>query len=583
MPPSWPRQHLLAAGAASPLALFIFAFAATIAGLIAAVSVFAAAVSMSTTISAPPLITPAHSLDSITAAATWPWLGSLSTTQNFGRPAPAESDRYPKDLLATSQSSTSTVGANDRDQVLAIANSAHSTHASAAAAIVKLNADAAAAAAVRLPRTDTEISSLQTQQERCEFLKYMTLQGAADSNRGSSLFPGAVTDSSLQVGGAFSKVKLPSVIDNASAAAPVHAQHEGDRKPAQVLSEHPLAKLHQVARAAMDGGQPFVVVTSTNVGYCNLTLSWEKGLASHGVLGRLLVAESPAAAHCLRSGGVLDSRIILLPTPHVEETSAAAEIGTKSYAMIVLRRPRLLRWLLDSLRPEALGGAEVAVIWADTDVAFAGDPWPHLSPHRAGCDVQVQSDSACSGVEGLDDPTWDCRSALRDLVAPPAGSRPLLEDIVSHEGASSMLCTGLMLLEGTPAARRLVEEWDALVAGSPNSAVAAGSAQTGDVESTAKLQPAAGNDPWAGMLNQPAFSGAVVKLLSAEREEGPSPQFPLRVCLMSRSLFPTGRLFLSREWRKRQVDKPVAIHLNWVRGLPEKERLMNEFCLWNNK
>ena len=129
------------------------------------------------------------------------------------------------------------------------------------------------------------------------------------------------------------------------------------------------------------------------------------GLEAADVSNYLIVAEDERSFKYFQAA--VPDHVIHLGLEAISDGVAAW--GTPQYARLVLRRPQILLTLL-SMRGVA------GILWTDSDVAWLSSPWSHVFPHMYRCDLQIQSDSACNGVN--DDPLLACTERLSD---PPPG------------------------------------------------------------------------------------------------------------------------------------------------------------------
>jgi len=180
-----------------------------------------------------------------------------------------------------------------------------------------------------------------------------------------------------------------------------------------------------------------IIVTMATGGYAAFARSWARGLDAVNVSHFLVAAlDDVALAELAPLGehvepvydGAMDDE-----APGRDEPAA---YGSGAFRALTQSKPALVLALLE---------AKLAVLYADADVAFLRDPWPHLTSYES-CAVALQPNRRDE---------HDVLGAIVELDRRPGNPRP------RQRYYGDVGCSGLAYFPSGRAARRLAAFWTA--------------------------------------------------------------------------------------------------------------------------
>ena len=202
--------------------------------------------------------------------------------------------------------------------------------------------------------------------------------------------------------------------------------------------ESPLKSLTAFTRRASSiaGPDGRIIVTMATGGYAAFARSWARGLdlvnVSHYVVAALddvaLAELKPLGVHIVPVYDAMDD-----DAPGRDQPAA---YGSGAFRALTQIKPALVLALLE---------ANLTVLYADADVAFLRDPWPHLTSYE-NCAVALQPNRHDEN---------DVLGAIVELDRRPGNPRP------GKRYYGDVGCSGLAYFPSGRAARRLAAFWEA--------------------------------------------------------------------------------------------------------------------------
>ena len=270
-----------------------------------------------------------------------------------------------------------------------------------------------------------------------------------------------------------------------------------------------------------------IIVTMATGGYVDFARSWARGLDAVNVSHFLVAALDDVALTELKP---LGDHVVPVYEDATDDDDAPgrdepAAYGSGAFRALTQIKPALVLALLE---------ADLSVLYADADVAFLRDPWPHLTSYDR-CAVVLQPNRRDEA---------DVLGAIVELDRRPGNPRPR-ERYYGDVG-----CSGLAYFPSGRAARRLAAAWAA----------------------------AASDETCGG--DQAALESALAFLAYAD--EG------VNVRALSLALFPNGmalRTLHGAPAPEARVNfgvpsEVVAFHANYVVGASQKRAWLESLGLW---
>ena len=203
--------------------------------------------------------------------------------------------------------------------------------------------------------------------------------------------------------------------------------------------ESPVKSLAAFARRAVHiaGPNKHIILTMATGGYVDFARSWARGLDLINVSHYLVAALDDVA---LAELSMLGDHVV----PVYDEAMAddapgrdePAAYGSGAFRALTQIKPALVLALLE---------ADLSVLYADADVAFLRDPWPHLASYE-NCAVVLQPNRRDEA---------DVLGAIVELDRLPQNPLPY------KRYYGDVGCSGLAYFPSTSNARRLAAFWAA--------------------------------------------------------------------------------------------------------------------------
>ena len=199
------------------------------------------------------------------------------------------------------------------------------------------------------------------------------------------------------------------------------------------------ASLAAFARRAVHiaGSEKHIILTMATGGYVDFARSWARGLDLINVSHFLVAALDDVALTELKPLGDHVEPVyeegLQMDAPGRDEPAA---YGSGAFRALTRIKPALVLALLE---------ADLSVLYADADVAFLRDPWPHLTAYE-NCVVALQPNRHDEE---------DVLGAIVELDRLPQNPRP------RQRYYGDVGCSGLAYFPSTSSARRLAAAWAA--------------------------------------------------------------------------------------------------------------------------
>jgi hypothetical protein len=323
----------------------------------------------------------------------------------------------------------------------------------------------------------------------------------------------------MLVGRMRTKVREAPALDGEALGCPALASEHNMETPASLAA---------FARRAVHiaGPNKHIILTMATGGYAAFARSWARGLDLINVSHFLVAALDDVALTALKPLGEhvvpVYEEGLQMDAPGRDEPAA---YGSGAFRALTQIKPALVLALLE---------ADLSVLYADADVAFLRDPWPHLTSYDR-CAVVLQPNRRDEA---------DVLGAIVELDRRPGNPRPR-ERYYGDVG-----CSGLAYFPSGRAARRLAAAWAA----------------------------AASDETCGG--DQAALESALAFLAYAD--EG------VNVRALSLALFPNGmalRTLHGAPAPEARVNfgvpsEVVAFHANYVVGASQKRAWLESLGLW---
>ena len=202
--------------------------------------------------------------------------------------------------------------------------------------------------------------------------------------------------------------------------------------------ESPLKSLTAFTRRAVHiaGPDGRIIVTMATGGYAAFARSWARGLDLVNVSQYLVAALDEVALAALAPLGVHIVPVYDAMDDDAPGRDQPAAYGSGAFRALTQVKPALVLALLE---------ANLTVLYADADVAFLRDPWPHLTSYE-NCAVALQPNRHDEN---------DVLGAIVELDRRPGNPRP------GKRYYGDVGCSGLAYFPSGRAARRLAAFWEA--------------------------------------------------------------------------------------------------------------------------
>ena len=193
-------------------------------------------------------------------------------------------------------------------------------------------------------------------------------------------------------------------------------------------------------RAVLAGPGGRIIVTMATGGYAAFARSWARGLDAVNVSHFLIAALDDVARAALAP---LGGHVVPVYDEAMDDDAPGrdepAAYGSGAFRALTQIKPALVLALLE---------ADLKVLYADADVAFFRDPWPHLTSYES-CAVALQPNRHDES---------DVLGAIVELDRRPGNPRP------RQRYYGDVGCSGLAYFPSGRAARRLAAFWTAAAA-----------------------------------------------------------------------------------------------------------------------
>jgi hypothetical protein len=268
-----------------------------------------------------------------------------------------------------------------------------------------------------------------------------------------------------------------------------------------------------------------IILTMATGGYAAFARSWARGLDLVNVPQYLVAALDDVALAALAPLGVHIVPVYDAMDDDAPGRDQPAAYGSGAFRALTQVKPALVVALLE---------ADLKVLYADADVAFLRDPWPHLTSYES-CAVALQPNRHDEN---------DVLGAVRELDVRPGNPRP------GKRYYGDVGCSGLAYFPSGRAARRLAAFWEAAA-----SAESCGGDQ-------AALESA---------LASMAYAAEHVDVRAL-----PLSTFPNGMSLRTVHGAPAPEALISFE----VPSEVVAFHANYVVGASQKRAWLESLGLW---
>jgi hypothetical protein len=315
------------------------------------------------------------------------------------------------------------------------------------------------------------------------------------------------------------KVAAAPALDGEALGCPALVDEHNMEAPPELA-----AFARRAVHIAGPGGR--IILTMATGGYVDFARSWARGLDLINVSHFLVAALDDVALTELKPLGghvvpVYDEAMAD-DAPGRDEPAA---YGSGAFRALTQIKPALVLALLE---------ADLTILYADADVAFLKDPWPHLTSYE-NCAVVLQPNRRDEG---------DVLGAIVELDRLPQNPRP------RQRYYGDVGCSGLAYFPSGRAARRLAAFWAA----------------------------AASDDSCGG--DQAAFESALAFLAYADARVDvralPLALFPNGMALRTLHGAPAPEALISFE----VPPGVVAFHANYVVGASQKRAWLESLGLW---
>ena len=189
--------------------------------------------------------------------------------------------------------------------------------------------------------------------------------------------------------------------------------------------------------SSLAGPDGRIVLTMATGGYAAFARSWARGLDAMNVSHFLVAALDDVALTELKP---LGGHVVPVYDDAMDDDAPGrdepAAYGSGAFRALTQIKPALVLALLE---------ADLKVLYADADVAFLRDPWPHLTSY-ANCAVALQPNRRDE---------HDVLGAIVELDRRPGNPRP------RQRYYGDVGCSGLAYFPSGRAARRLAAAWAA--------------------------------------------------------------------------------------------------------------------------
>jgi hypothetical protein len=226
------------------------------------------------------------------------------------------------------------------------------------------------------------------------------------------------------------KVEAAPALDGEALGCPALA-YEHNMEPPPSLAAFARRAVH------IAGPDRHIILTMATGGYVDFARSWARGLDLINVSHFLVAALDDVALTELKPlGGHVEPVYEGAMAGDAPGRDAPAAYGSGAFRALTQIKPALVLSLLE---------ADLSVLYADADVAFLRDPWPHLASYE-NCAVALQPNRRDEE---------DVLGAIVELDRRPGNPRP------RQRYYGDVGCSGLAYFPASSNARRLAAFWAA--------------------------------------------------------------------------------------------------------------------------